>query len=254
MQNMNVSCRMMWAGFLGLKVMWVMAVSLRSHSECSPCFCSFRLHSVYSFCFREYSKTCITTKHCYTSAVCYKGGNPAAAFTCWSACTEIRWLLSGWMAMAVGQELYTGSVKWSCRETETCHYWCFGESNDLDKQYDRTFSLRRLNTCISQSVFAVASHFPSSLADSRWTGCVDAGHGRKQKLLENAKTMRYMQSWTLKTMVQDCIYLRSGAKPLKLPYAKSCYKRKKLPVYCSFKAFLMFKSIIHLLKTWYNIV
>lgn len=56
MQNMNVSWRTMWAGFLGLKVTCVTGVSLSNHRECSPCFCSFRLHSVYSFRAREYSK------------------------------------------------------------------------------------------------------------------------------------------------------------------------------------------------------
>lgn len=67
MQNMNMSCTMMWAGFLGLKMTWVTGVSLSNHRECSPCFCSFRLHSVYSICTRQYSKICTTYTHTHTT-------------------------------------------------------------------------------------------------------------------------------------------------------------------------------------------
>lgn len=71
MQNMNMSCRMMCAGFLGLNMTWVTGVSLSNHRECSPCFCSFRLHSVYSFCTREYSKICTTyTENTHCNNIC----------------------------------------------------------------------------------------------------------------------------------------------------------------------------------------
>lgn len=35
------------------------------------------------------------------------------SFTCWSACTMTRLLVVGWIAMAVGQELYMGTVQCS---------------------------------------------------------------------------------------------------------------------------------------------
>jgi len=46
-------------------------------------------------------------------------GDRAPTRTCWSACTSTRWLPEGWMAMALGQELYTGSVQWYYTHTHT---------------------------------------------------------------------------------------------------------------------------------------
>lgn len=101
MQNMNMSCRMMWAGFLRLKVTCVTGVSLSNHRECSPCFCSFRLHSVYSFCTREYSKIWKTNRHTVTGKLnrwgqfrqnvlqCLPAGQHAPRLSCW--------LLGGWL-------------------------------------------------------------------------------------------------------------------------------------------------------------
>lgn len=123
MQNMYVSCRMMWSGFFGLKVMWVMGVSRSSHRESSPCVCSLRLHCVYSFCTKENSKICTQQRtHAVTGSVGYYEmwvkQNLKLFLTCWSACTEMRLLVTGWMAIVVGQELYTGTIQWSYKQTE----------------------------------------------------------------------------------------------------------------------------------------
>lgn len=123
MQNMYVSCRMMWSGFFGLKVMWVMGVSRSSHRESSPCVCSLRLHCVYSFCTKENSKICTRQRtHAVTGSVGYYEIwvklNLKLFLTCWSACTEMRLLVTGWMAIVVGQELYTGTIQWSYNKTK----------------------------------------------------------------------------------------------------------------------------------------
>lgn len=53
-------------------------------------------------------------------AVCYSmDWRRAAVLTCWSACADRRWPVVGWMAMAVGQELYTGSVQWSWKQQDS---------------------------------------------------------------------------------------------------------------------------------------
>lgn len=131
----------------------------------------------------------------------------------------------------------TGAVHWNCTvklhtHTHTLWVYCcciFNSTYDgQSRRCELTFSLSRLYTWISQSVFAVASHLPSSLLVRRWTGCLEPAYQIH---------IRYIQCTTITLQANS-----SGATVCVL-YFRSSEAFKPL-----------FKQVLYLLTTkpWIN--